>query len=186
MWRRVRDSNPRFLLGTRHFECRTFDRSDNSPYLFLSIFSSGNLLKNSLERKQERKQKIFDFEFFGVEMYQRKSGGRKSQVLPKFRVSPVMTTSIPLHINLSDKPYWLILYHRWHHISRTYQKYSPQNTKYFSQWLRQTFFCRNHCRCLISLLWNTTNRDVPVADAHGAFSHLQGPKLLSWPRKAAS
>ena len=100
MWRRVRDSNPRFLLGTRHFECRTFDLSDNSPYLFLSIFSSKNLLKNSLGRKQERKQKIFDFEFFDVEMYQRKSGGRNSQIPPKFRVSPVMTASIRFHIRL--------------------------------------------------------------------------------------
>ena len=80
------------------FECCTFDHSDNSPYLFQSIFSSKNLLKNSLGRKQERKQKIFDFEIFRVEMHQRKSGGRKSQVLPKFRVSPVMTTSIPLRI----------------------------------------------------------------------------------------
>ena len=97
MWRRVRDSNPRFLLGTRHFECRTFDRSDNSPYLFPSVFSAKNLLKNSLGRKQERRQKIFDFEIFGVEKHQGETGGRKSQVLPKFRVSPVMTTSIPLH-----------------------------------------------------------------------------------------
>ena len=156
-WRRVRDSNPRFLLGTRHFECRTFDLSDNSPYtssvilapeeckkntqeryeivksepaqsparrtfsadetagasknfecctfdhsdnspcLFSSGFLSRNLLKNSLERKQERRQKIFDFEIFCVEEYQGESGGRNSKLLPKFRVSPVMTTSIPLH-----------------------------------------------------------------------------------------
>ena len=41
-WRRVRDSNPRFLLGTQHFECCTFDHSDNSPCLF----SSGFLPKN--------------------------------------------------------------------------------------------------------------------------------------------
>ena len=80
------------------FECCTFDHSDNSPCLFSSGFLSRNLLKNSLGRKQERKQKIFDFEIFRVEMHQRKSGGRKSQVLPKFRVSPVMTTSIPLRI----------------------------------------------------------------------------------------
>ena len=80
------------------FECCTFDHSDNSPCLFSSGFLSKNLLKNSLGRKQERKQKIFDFEIFRVEMHQRKSWGRKSQVLPKFRVSPVMTTSIPLHV----------------------------------------------------------------------------------------
>ena len=61
-------------------------------------FSSKKLLKNSLERKQERRQKIFDFEIFCVEEYQGESGGRNSQLLPKFRVSPVMTTSIPLHM----------------------------------------------------------------------------------------
>ena len=32
-WRRVRDLNPRFSLRrTQHFECCTFDLSDNSPY----------------------------------------------------------------------------------------------------------------------------------------------------------
>lgn len=99
-WRRVRDSNPRFLLGTQHFECCTFDHSDNSPCLFSSGFLSRNLLKNSLERKQERRQKIFDFEIFCVEEYQGESGGRNSQLLPKFRVSPVMTASIRFHIRL--------------------------------------------------------------------------------------
>lgn len=99
-WRRVRDSNPRFLLGTQHFECCTFDHSDNSPCLFSSGFLSRNLFKNSLERKQERRQKIFDFEIFCVEEYQGESGGRNSQLLPKFRVSPVMTASIRFHIRL--------------------------------------------------------------------------------------
>ena len=80
------------------FECCTFDHSDNSPYLFSSVLSSKKLLENSLGRKQERKQKIFDFEIFCVEEHQGEAGGRKSQVLPKFRVSPVMTTSIPLHM----------------------------------------------------------------------------------------
>ena len=99
-WRRVRDSNPRFLFGTQHFECCTFDHSDNSPCLFSSGFLSRNLLENSLERKQERRQKIFDFEIFCVEEYQGESRGRNSQLLPKFRVSPVMTASIRFHIRL--------------------------------------------------------------------------------------
>ena len=81
-----------------HFECCTFDHSDNSPCLFSSGFLSRNLFKNSLERKQERRQKIFDFEIFCVEEYQGESGGRNSQLLPKFRVRAVMTTSIPIHI----------------------------------------------------------------------------------------
>ena len=86
--------------GTQHFECCTFDHSDNSPCLFSSGFLSRNLLKNSLERKQERRQKIFDFEIFCVEEYQGESGGRNSQLLPKFRVSSVMTASIRFHIRL--------------------------------------------------------------------------------------
>ena len=88
-----------FLKYLKVFECCTFDHSDNSPCLFSSGFLSRNLLKNSLERKQERRQKIFDFEIFCVEEYQGESGGRNSQLLPKFRVSPVMTTSIRLRIN---------------------------------------------------------------------------------------
>lgn len=100
---------PAWLLAFRQFglpkwkhdfECCTFDHSDNSPCLFSSGFLSRNLLKNSLERKQERRQKIFDFEIFCVEEYQGESGGRNSQLLPKFRVSPVMTASIRFHIRL--------------------------------------------------------------------------------------
>ena len=65
---------------------------------FYPCFLSQKLLKNSLGRKQERRQKIFDFEIFDVEEHQGESGGRNSQLLPKFRVSPVMTTSIRLRI----------------------------------------------------------------------------------------
>ena len=49
-WRRVRDSNPRFLLGTRHFECRTFDLSDNSPYISSVIPAPEECKKNTQER----------------------------------------------------------------------------------------------------------------------------------------
>ena len=98
---------PAWLLAFRQFglpkwkhdfECCTFDHSDNSPCLFSSGFLSRNLFKKLLERKQERRQKIFDFEIFCVEEYQGESGGRNSQLPPKFRVSPVMTTSIPLRV----------------------------------------------------------------------------------------
>ena len=49
-WRRVRVSNPRFLLGTRHFECRTFDLSDNSPYISSVILAPEECKKNTQER----------------------------------------------------------------------------------------------------------------------------------------
>ena len=50
VWRRVRNSNPRFLLGTRHFECRTFDLSDNSPYISSVILAPEECKKNTQER----------------------------------------------------------------------------------------------------------------------------------------
>jgi hypothetical protein len=50
------------------------------------VLSSKKLLENSLGRKQERRQKIFDFEIFCVEEHQGDAGGRNSQLLPKFRV----------------------------------------------------------------------------------------------------
>ena len=65
-------------------------------------FSFQKFAQNSLERKQERRQKIFDFEIFCVEEYQGESRGRNSQIPPKFRVVLVMTTSIPLRIWLTD------------------------------------------------------------------------------------
>ena len=83
--------------ASKNFECCTFDHSDNSPYLFSSVLSSKKLLENSLGRKQERKQKIFDFEIFCVEEHQGEAGGRNSQIPPKFQVSLVTTTSIHLH-----------------------------------------------------------------------------------------
>ena len=94
-------SEVRLPLAEGDFECCTFDHSDNSPYLFSSVLSSKKLLENSLGRKQERRQKIFDFEIFCVEEYQGESGGRNSQLLPKFRVSSVMTTSMPLRMEAS-------------------------------------------------------------------------------------
>ena len=92
-WRRVRDSNPRFLLGTQHFECCTFDHSDNSPCMLFRI-SSKNFWKELTERTT--KYSIFEPEktpdFTGF------LSGANSLHYKKFRVSPVMTTSIPLRI----------------------------------------------------------------------------------------
>ena len=39
LWRRVRDSNPGYLR-TQHFECCTFDHSDNSPYRYSAEYES--------------------------------------------------------------------------------------------------------------------------------------------------
>ena len=62
-WRRVRDSNPRFLVGTQHFECCTFDLSDNSPCVYFNpLFSSLKFRsKNFWREKQERTLKNIRF-----------------------------------------------------------------------------------------------------------------------------
>ena len=95
-WRRVRDSNPRFLLGTQHFECCTFDHSDNSPCMLFRI-SSKNFWKELTERTT--KYSIFEPEktpdFTGF------LSGANSQLFKKFRVVLVMTTSIRLRIYLN-------------------------------------------------------------------------------------
>ena len=66
---------------------------------FRPVFFPEICSKIRWREKQERRQKIFDFEIFCVEEYQGESGGRNSQLLPKFRViSPVMTTSIRFRI----------------------------------------------------------------------------------------
>ena len=53
-WRRVRDSNPRFLLGTQHFECCTFDHSDNSPYVKPEILKKYGGQNNRAEQQNIR------------------------------------------------------------------------------------------------------------------------------------
>ena len=76
-----------------HFECGPFNHLGTSPYISVCF-----ILKKFLERKageNTEKYSIFDFEnpyIWGI------SGGRNDQVAVKFRVRPVMTTSIRLRI----------------------------------------------------------------------------------------
>ena len=101
-WRRVRDSNPRFLSGTHHFEWCTFDLSDNSPRVYFNLFFQPIKIhsKNFWEEKQERKLKIIRFSSLKTPIKSRFFYGRNCQTVLNFRVSPVMTTSIRLHIKL--------------------------------------------------------------------------------------
>ncbi len=76
-----------------HFECGPFNHLGTSPYISVCF-----ILKKFLERKageNTEKYSIFDFE---NPLKSRISGGRNDQTAVKFRVSPVMTTSIPLHV----------------------------------------------------------------------------------------
>ena len=50
-WRRVRDSNPGCFVSTQHFECCTFDHSDNSPDIT-------NVLEFVLELRESETRRI--------------------------------------------------------------------------------------------------------------------------------
>ena len=79
-----------------HFECGPFNHLGTSPYISVCF-----ILEKFLERKageNTEKYSIFDFE---NPLKSRISGGRNDQTAVKFRVSPVMTTSIPLRIYLN-------------------------------------------------------------------------------------
>ena len=80
-WRRVRDSNPRFLLRTQHFECCTFDHSDNSPYMLFRIS-----FQKLLERNDGKNNKIFNFRTGESPVFMGFFSGANSQLYKKFRV----------------------------------------------------------------------------------------------------
>ena len=73
-----------------------YDHFDNPPCIFPSAFNSKKFLERKAGENTE-KYSIFDFE---NPFISRISGGRNDQAAVKFRVSPVMTTSIPLHVSL--------------------------------------------------------------------------------------
>lgn len=86
------------LLGTNHMissaapsTTRTTLRVYFGPVFFPEICSKIRWRENRRDGK-----KIFDFEIFCVEEYQGESGGRNSQIPPKFRVKPFMPTRINL------------------------------------------------------------------------------------------
>ena len=50
--RKVRDSNPRYdVMRTPHFECGSFDHSDNFPFAFGNAFASDADERHKSERK---------------------------------------------------------------------------------------------------------------------------------------
>ena len=92
-WRRVWDSNPRGLSPKLISNQPRYDHFDNPPFI-LTVFRS---LEKCKKNRQEH-YKIVRFESQETLDIQGEKGGRNSQSLRFFRVSPVMTTSIPLHI----------------------------------------------------------------------------------------
>ena len=52
-------------MGTRHFECRTFDLSDNSPIIYFNpIFAAQKSFKKILGRKSGEKAKNYSIFYF--------------------------------------------------------------------------------------------------------------------------
>ena len=76
------------LKKAQHFECRTFDLSDNSPCIFQSYFHRQKSFKEILGRKAGEKAKNYSIFNFENPFISRISGGRNDQAALKFRVRP--------------------------------------------------------------------------------------------------
>ncbi len=104
---------PAWLLAFRQFglpkwkhdfECGTLQPLGQLSVYFRRVLSE--LAKIFWREKQERNHKSIRFEILKTRNLQGFSGGRNSQIPPKFRVSPVMTTSIPLLVTGCIIPYF--------------------------------------------------------------------------------
>ncbi len=83
-----------FRLAKKISSQPRYDHFDNPPCIFQSAFYS----KNFWREKQERTLKNIRFLILKALINRGFSGGRNDQVAVKFRVSPVMTASIRLHM----------------------------------------------------------------------------------------
>ena len=138
LWRRGRDSNPRGIAPKLISSQPRYDHFDTSPYAIYVIgapeilwFRVSPVMTTSiplrvcqtrsehLEPQKRGKTKMLErrvrtakylvFRTRGNPWKQRETGGRKSLSCGGFRVSPVMTTSIPLRICVW--PTYKLLYH---------------------------------------------------------------------------
>ncbi len=98
-WRRRWDSNPRAREGKRISSAPRYDRFDTSPNVFQSAFLFiPKSFKKLLERKTGEKAKKHSIFSLENPVKSRVSSEQDRQAGIKFRVSLVMTTSIPLRI----------------------------------------------------------------------------------------
>ncbi len=98
-WRRVWDSNPRALADNRISSAARYDHFDNSPSMFSRRFSPPFSDRKRLWKElTERTANLFNFRTVENPHGYKVFGGRNGQLPARFRVSPVMTASIPLHI----------------------------------------------------------------------------------------
>ena len=80
-------------LAEGDFECGPFNHLGTSPYISVCF-----ILEKILERKAGENTEKYSIFYFENPLISRISGGRNDQAALKFRVSPVMTTSIRLRI----------------------------------------------------------------------------------------
>ena len=98
-WRSGWDSNPRaredYLISSQ----ARYDHFDTAPYMFSRHFFlpfSGE--KGLWKELTERTANLFNFRTVENPHGYKVFGGRNGQLPARFRVSPVMTASIPLHV----------------------------------------------------------------------------------------
>ena len=100
-WRSGWDSNPRaredYLISSQ----ARYDHFDTAPYMLNRCFSSPfSDRKRHWKELTERTANLFNFRTVENPHGYKVFGGRNGQLPARFRVSPVMTTSIPLPIQL--------------------------------------------------------------------------------------
>ena len=99
-WRRRWDSNPRGAHHAKTISSRSrYDHFDTSPYMSARHFSQPFSDEKGLWKElTERTANLFNFRTVENPHGYRVFGGRNGQLPARFRVSPVMTTSIRLRI----------------------------------------------------------------------------------------
>ena len=100
LWRRRWDSNPRGAHHAKTISSRSrYDHFDTSPYMSARHFSQPFSDEKGLWKElTERTANLFNFRTVENPHGYRVFGGRNGQLPARFRVSPVMTTSIRLRI----------------------------------------------------------------------------------------
>ena len=107
LWRRRWDSNPRGAHHAKTISSRSrYDHFDTSPYMSARHFSQPFFDEKGLWKElTERTANLFNFRTVENPHGYKVFGGRNGQLPARFRVRPVMTTSIRFH--LQQRLYWI-------------------------------------------------------------------------------
>ena len=104
LWRRRWDSNPRGAHHAKTISSRSrYDHFDTSPYMSARHFSQPFSDEKGLWKElTERTANLFNFRTVENPHGYKVFGGRNGQLPARFRVRPVMTTSITLRIRFIE------------------------------------------------------------------------------------